>query len=154
MVYNGFSQYDGLAGVEFMPSEPYEKKKSSRRDPDADILDLIYMPDPVTGFPSGALSHYLSDSVRPEIRQFIEDNILRDLPNDHVIDFSDEISRHFRDLSDDFKFDVMRGRYEDVETYKERITTTLKKMAESEKNEKFAKELFEAWQKQKNGKSV
>ena len=142
MNIRGFSQYRGLDGVEFMPTVPATPVHSDRQDDKKDILDLIFATDLETGFPTGALSHYLNDSTRPEIKKFIEDNILRDIPLSEGIENSSELGRHFKDLSDDFKFDVMRGRYEDVESYKERITNTLKEMAESEKNKAFVKKLY------------
>lgn len=140
---NGFHQYDGLLGFEFLPSVKVEKVKVDRPNSKSkDILDMIYMADPNTGFPCGALSHYLSDSVRPEIKQFIEDNILRDIPQESYTDIVPEISKGFKDLSDDFKFDIMRGRYEDVESYKDRITQSLKEMSDSERSKRYAESIF------------
>lgn len=148
---NGFHQYDGLLGVEFMQPEKFEPEKVDRPDNKSqDILDLIYMADPQTGFPCGALSHYLSDSVRPEIKQFIEENILREIPQESYSDLGPEISKGFKELSDDFKFDIMRGRYEDVESYKERITRTLKEISDSEASKKYAESIFKKFKSHNN----
>lgn len=145
----GFSQYGGLKDVKYMASKRPSKPVVDRSKSTDEILDFIFAADPVTGFPVGALSHYLSDEVRPEIKQFIEQNLLVDLPSDNTLDFSPEIKQHMKDLSDDFKFDMMRGRYEDVESYKERITGCLQRMASDERNKEFAKSIFEKYKSSK-----
>lgn len=140
--YNGFSQYRGLADVVPMPVVRVEKSKVDRQEKDKDILDYIFACDPVTGFPTGSLSHYLSDETRTEIKDYIEKYLLRDIPEVHALQFPQEIAQHIKELDSNFVFDCMRGQYETAEMYKDRMTSWMKELVESEKNKRWTKNLL------------
>lgn len=46
------------------------------RGDEFDLLDVIYGRDPRTGLPQGDLCFYLTKDTSPEVRQFIENNLL------------------------------------------------------------------------------
>ena len=140
--YNGFSQYCGLADVKPMPVVRVEKSKVDRQDKDKDILDFIFACDPITGFPTGSLSHYLSDETRTEIKDYIERYLLRDIPESHFLQFPQEIAQHIKELDSNFVFDCMRGPYETAEMYKDRLTSWMKELSVSEKNKKWTENLL------------
>lgn len=140
--FNGFSQYRGLADIKPMPTLRLSKERSDRQEKDKDILDFIFACDPITGFPTGSLSHYLSDETRSEIKDYIERYLLRDIPEAHALQFPQEIAQHIKDLDSNFVFDCMRGQYETAEMYKDRMTSWMKELSESEKNKQWTKNLL------------
>lgn len=151
--YNGFSQYNGLADIKPMPCIRAPKVKADRQEKDKDILDFIFACDPVTGFPTGSLSHYLSDDTRTEIKDYIERYLLRDIPEQHALQYPAEVARHINDLDSNFVFDCMRGQYETAEQYKDRMTSWMKELSESEKNKQWTKNLMSDLKKIQDGKT-
>lgn len=83
------------------------------------IIRAIFEPDPVTGWPSGAIAQYKSDNS-PEVRDFIERQLLQPISNP---------SSPAPDA--DIALEAMRQTGESIEDYFER----LKKMARNEKEE-------------------
>lgn len=90
-------------------------------DPSVDsIVELIYSPDEFTRLPNGDISLYLSSSTRPEIKQFIIDNLQQDLrgreidsvPSKYVSDGS---------ISDDDIIYLTRSSSESRESYLSRV---------------------------------
>lgn len=137
----GYSQYRSLGSIENMSYIKAEFKKSDRVSKHEDILDFIYASDPLTGFPSGCLSHYLNDSTRPEIKQFIEDYLLKNVPEQHVLSFPQDVANHIKDLDENFVFDCMQGQYETAEQYKDRMLQKIKDLSDSEKHKKWLDDL-------------
>lgn len=135
----GFSQYKGLDSIVYMDSVRVDYKPSDRVEKNKNILDYIYAADPRTGLPAGCLSHYLSDTTRPEIKQFIEDYLLKNVPEQSVLSFPAEVSQHIKDLDDNFVFECMQGQYETSEMYRDRITQYMRELGESENNKKWLK---------------
>ena len=125
----GYYQYRGVNARSFMPSVTRDElksicKKSDIPNKSKDLLDMIYAVDE-TGFPAGAIQQYLSDGIRDEVRKFIEDNLLRDNPDVTSSSFPAELTSRLREVDEDFQFKVMRNRFEDVESYENRIRITL-----------------------------
>lgn len=86
------------------------------------LLDLIYGVDESTGLPVGDLSYYLGEKANPEVKFFIESQLLKensqpgssmDLPNDVV--------NRFRELSDDDVALFSRNHDETREEYAYRL---------------------------------
>lgn len=80
------------------------------------LIKVIYKPDERTGLPTGDLSYYVSDSVNPEIKSFILQNLL--------MDTSSVASPKIPDgISEQDAFDLMRGRDESVDDYRARLNS-------------------------------
>lgn len=116
---NGFRQYINVGCTNYMPTEPLVVESSAPTKVDS-MLDLIYAVDPVTGFPSGAISQYLSDKTNDQVRKFIEDNILHAIDNgshDYPANLRDEVLK----LDSEFIAKTSRNRYESLEDYEARV---------------------------------
>lgn len=58
-------------------STPVVNPPADTINSDSQLLDYIYSLDPVTSLPCGDLAIYLGDKANPEIRNFIEMNLLQ-----------------------------------------------------------------------------
>ena len=69
----------------FIPEPPEKygdvrvKNLSDVKEADETLLDYIFGLDPNTKLPSGDLSVYLGDKANPEIKAFIQSQLLKDL---------------------------------------------------------------------------
>lgn len=102
---------------------PESKEELLKPTPGQKMLSLIYLPDS-SGLPRGAMQVYLSEKASPEMRRFIEQNILVDIPSDN--------NSKFDDLDDDFKLAFERGDLESREAYIERINKLMRDYDERE----------------------
>lgn len=102
---------------DILPDEQVDVVKSI--DP---IFKYIYGTDPVTGHPIGDLSVYLGDDANPEIRNFIERQLMQ-LRNDVHSDTSmpTEVVNKFRTLSDDDVARFSRNHDETRDEYADRL---------------------------------
>lgn len=91
------------------------------RNKDSQLLDYIYALDPVTSLPSGDLVIYLGDKANPEIRNFIEMNLLQPLAPEAGSNMPDEVLNKFRTLSDDDVAFFSRSKSESREEYADRL---------------------------------
>lgn len=80
------------------------------------LIKVIYKPDERTGLPTGDLSYYVSDSVNPEIKAFILQNLLMDTS-------SVASPKIPNGISEQDAFDLMRGRDESVDDYRNRLNS-------------------------------
>lgn len=55
-----------------------EEVQVEKPDVNKSLLDLIYGADPNTGLPVGDIAMYLSDKTNPQVRQFIELNLMHE----------------------------------------------------------------------------
>lgn len=133
--YNGYQQYDHLDGVEFMAVDKIDVEHSDVVNKDS-LLDLIFKIDPVTNLPSGVLSQYLSDKTNAQVRDYIERNILIDLP-DTGVSIPESLRTDYLKLGSDFIAEVAREPYESREAYEARIE---KKFNEIEADKQRQKE--------------
>lgn len=84
------------------------------QSPKDSLIQLIYAPDERTNLPTGDLSYWVSDSVNPQIKDFILKNLL--------FDTSSAASPSIPDgLDDSLAFDLSRQRDESLESYVNRI---------------------------------
>lgn len=117
---------------------------------ESELLDYIFGCDPVTGHPIGDLAFYLGENTRPEIRTFIETNILKDISKstDSPLHLPDEVINKFRsDLSDDDIAVFSRNHNETAEEYANRMKYYLSNERERRMKERrdaeYQKELSE-----------
>lgn len=88
------------------------------------LLDSIYSINPTTGLPSGDLAIYLSDKANPEIKSFIETQILHSLDvNSDGLSMPNQIINSMKRVigDDDIAF-FSRAHDEQPEEYAERLT--------------------------------
>lgn len=130
----GFKRYGSLSGVEFMPAES-DISSGDVKSPVDSLLDFIFSRDPITGFPVGDLSMYLSDKTSDEVRSFIEAHLMSDLGNDNVLDLDTDIRSEMKKLPSDFLAACSRDRFEDIESYEARISNYISSVTAREKAE-------------------
>lgn len=90
----------------------------------SEVLDAIYSIDERTGFPKGDLAIFTSADANPEIRAFIEANLMMDNSSDRgALDLPDSVRNSFRkDVSDDDIAAFSRNHDETAEEYADRIS--------------------------------
>lgn len=66
-----YNNYYGVVSREATPIVPILFAEQSD-----DLISEIFAPDPLTGFPTNALSLVLNKGVAAEVQQFIKDNLL------------------------------------------------------------------------------
>lgn len=125
---NGFKQYNEVLSVSYLPPEFEVAHTSDIVKKEDDILDLIFTVDPLTGYPTGDISMYMSDKTSAEVREFISQNLMRKIDDDgSILDLPSDVREKFRELPDDLITELSRDRFESVESYEERISEFLKK---------------------------
>lgn len=146
---NGFKQYNEVLTVNYCPPQFIEFPESDIVKKEDDILDLIFSVDPLTGYPTGDISMYMSDKTSVEVRDFISQNLMRPINDDGtVLDLPSNVREGFRELPDDLLSDLSRDRYETVEQYEERINNFLKSERDayiSERKKDESKKFFEKY---------
>lgn len=133
VLYN--SRFNLAAEVVYTDGEVLQKD-SDVKDKNKQILDFIFGVDPITKQPIGDIAMYLSDKVNPEVRLFIESNLLKDMTsNDGLSLDQDTLNAMNKNLTDD---DVVRFSRNHGET-KEDYALRLKDYFEHEKYERARK---------------
>lgn len=69
---------DELIEVLSAPVEGEKVEESSLKPADS-LLKLVYKRDERTGLPTGDLNYLVSDKANPEVKQFILDNLMKDV---------------------------------------------------------------------------
>ena len=90
---------------------------------DNQLLDYIFGLDPVTQLPVGDLSIYLGDKANPEVRQFIELNLLQERSDEKgLFSFPDEVVNKYKSvITDDDIVAFTRNHGETREEYADRM---------------------------------
>lgn len=70
-----------------------EVETSDVRDKHEDILDSIYTVDPVTRLPTGDIVAFLSDKTSPEVRNFIQTQLMQKVSSEHSLTDVDDETR-------------------------------------------------------------
>lgn len=83
------------------------------------ILQQIYAPDPVTRLPCSDITCFLSSDTPVEVRNFIEQNLMKPMTAEQV-----GISA---DVDSDTIAELTRGVNEDAHVYAERVSTYMQK---------------------------
>lgn len=143
----GFNIYKGLSGIEYMPMPEREYIEVDRVNKGDDILDLIYALDPLTHLPNTSIGAFLSDKTNEQVRQFIKDNILKDLP-DTGVSVPDSLRSDLLSLDPEFIANISRDRFEDVEHYEKRVSDYLDSMKNKIKSEHGFAKLLEKYNKE------
>lgn len=93
-----------------------EKQKSCNDS----LLSIVYALDERTCLPSGDLTYFVSDKANPQVKQFILDNLMQDVSSAKNIPAP-------VDLDDDTILELSRGHNEDVQSYMERLNSSIER---------------------------
>lgn len=124
-----------LQRVNFVPEFPcapeYEKKEVLVRNKFDDLLDIIYSIDPRTGTPRGDLAVFMSKDANPEIRDFIQQNLMMEMPTieGRGLVMSDALRNSFtKNITDDDIAEFSRNSGETSEDYMKRLSDKVHNM--------------------------
>lgn len=84
------------------------------------LFDMMFSVNPLTKLPQGDVSLYLSDKTSPDVKRFIEMQLLS--PNNISADAAAEYSS----LSDDDIAEFTRGSFESISSYRTRVFDILR----------------------------
>lgn len=143
----GFKIYQGLEDINYMPMPEREYIEVDRVSKGDDILDMIFVLDPLTHLPNTSIGAFLSDKTNDQVRQFIKDNILKDLP-DTGVSVPDSLRSDLLSLDPEFIARISRDRFEDVEHYEQRVSDYLDSMKQKIKSEHGFANLLEKYNKE------
>lgn len=112
---------DVLLALNYEPFEKVEKTAEKPKEVDS-LLDIIYSKDPITGLPRGDLSMFLSDKTNPQVRLFIEQNLLTARSENTPSVLPDDVVNQYRKvLTDDDIARYTRNHGESIEEYTKRM---------------------------------
>lgn len=94
------------------------------------ILDVIYSVNPTLGYPQGDLAIWISDKANPEIKAFIEKNLIRQIDAEpSAVSMSTELTNSLRTaITDDDIANFYRRKGETQTEYSERMYGYLQNM--------------------------
>ena len=138
----GYRIYRGVEKIKYCEHHTVSEDsvKSDVRHKYDDILDKIYCRDPLTNIPCGTISQFLSDKTSDEVRQFIERNLLVDLP-DSSMDVPSSLRDDLLSLDSEFIAKVSRNSYESREDYEHRVQGYFKELEADKERMAFAAKL-------------
>lgn len=104
-------------------STPVSTSPADTINSDSQLLDYIYSLDPVTSLPCGDLAVYLGDKANPEIRNFIEMNLLQPhTDGKSVVDIPQDVLNKMKSvIGDDDIVQFSRNHGESREEYADRM---------------------------------
>lgn len=130
--------------VSSIPNEiPSDEKISEQPDVNKALMDLIYGVDENTGLPCGDISMFLSPRTNPEIKAFIDMNLMRDNSDgkSQVSIPNDVLNKMCTTITDDDIARFSRGGDESREDYALRIRNYLDSEKERVSSERRKKQL-------------
>lgn len=92
---------------------------SESNSPSDSLLRVIYAPDERTGLPTGDLQYFVSDKANPQIKQFILDNLMKDV--------SVAKNPMNADMSDDDMLLFARKPNESIDSYAQRLNNEIER---------------------------
>ena len=110
---------------------------------DSQLLDYIYSVDPVTSLPCGDLAIYLGDKANPEIRNFIEMNLLQPRSDGKsVMDIPQDVLNKMKSVvGDDDIVQFSRNHDESREEYADRMKLYFLNEKKRRRQEGYLKEV-------------
>lgn len=122
-------QIQFLQRINVLPSFPVkdikDEKKEDTRPPYEELLDMIYCIDPRTGMPKGDLAVFLNGDANPEIRDFIQKNLMMEMPtgDGQGLVMNDALRNSFtKNITDDDIAEFSRNANETSDEYAKRIS--------------------------------
>ena len=100
-----------------------DDKLADVKDKDSQLLDYIYALNPVTQLPQGDLAVYLGDKANPQIKSFIQANLMNEISEGKSeMHLSQDVLNKFREhISDDDIAAFSRNHGETKEEYADRM---------------------------------
>lgn len=121
-------RFDIISNIEYVKPLRSERKVETRSSKD-ELLDLIYGVDSVTGLPKGDLAQFLSDKTNPQLRLFIEQNLMNENVSSNGLSLGNDVLNKFRSvITDDDLARFTRNHDESVEDYAARMSNELEEM--------------------------
>ena len=119
---------------------PHKFEKPDVKSKDSQLLDYIYSINPVTDLPQGDLAVYLGDKANPEIKNFIQMNLLHEnVDRRSGMRLSQDVLNKFREhITDDDIAAFSRNHGESKEEYADRM-----KLYMLQEKQKRSKEAYE-----------
>lgn len=91
------------------PKDPeYEFSNSQLKS----VLDEIFSVDPISGFPRGDIQYYMSSDGNPQVKQWLENNLLKPRMSD---------GQSLADVTDDMRAEFARQKGESIADYQLRL---------------------------------
>ena len=91
-------------------------------EPNQALLDIIFASDPVSGLPSGDLSAFMGDKTNPEVKMFIQSQLLQErIDSASPMDLPPDVTNKFKSISDDDIALFSRNHNESREDYAHRL---------------------------------
>ena len=103
-----------FAGIDFdyvspRPADPAPDIMQSQLK---EVLDEIFSVDPISGFPKGDIQYYLSSEGNPQVKQWLENNLLKPRMSG---------GSSLEDITDDMRVEFSRSANESVSDYQARL---------------------------------
>lgn len=122
-------QIQFLQRINVFPSFPVkdikDEKHEDTRPPYEELLDMIYSIDPRTGMPKGDLAVFMNVDANPEIRDFIQKNLMMEMPTSdgQGLVMNDALRNSFtKNITDDDIAEFSRNANETSDEYAKRIS--------------------------------
>ena len=98
---------------------PKDDKEVERSlSPQDSLLSIVYAKDEETGLPKGDLQYLVSDKANPEVKQFVLDNLMKDVSS------AQNVAAKYN-LSDDDILALSRNPNESIQDYANRLNTSI-----------------------------
>lgn len=113
------SQFDSM---HFIDGEIMDSPSVDVKDTHSQLLDYIFGTNPVTGQATGDIAAFMSDKTNPEVRAFIETQLMREsVSSDGIKNLPTDVLNKFRSVSDDDVALFSRNHDEGLDEYVNRV---------------------------------
>ena len=103
-----------FAGIDFdyVSPRPADPAPDIMQTSLKEVLDEIFAVDPISGFPKGDIQYYLSSEGNPQVKQWLENNLLKPRMS---------AGSSLEDITDDLRVEFSRSANESVSDYQVRL---------------------------------
>ena len=103
-----------FAGIDFdyVSPRPADPAPDIMQTQLKEVLDEIFSVDPISGFPKGDIQYYLSSEGNPQVKQWLENNLLKPRMSS---------GSSLEDITDDMRVEFSRAAGESVSDYQSRL---------------------------------
>lgn len=113
--WNIVKNFAAAQGLEFqLTNFPKDPEIEFDASPLKAILDEIFAVDEVTGLPKGDIQYYMSSEGNPQVKQWLENNILKPRMTSNT---------SLEGLTDDMISEFAQRKDESLDSYRERLTS-------------------------------
>ena len=103
-----------FAGIDFdyVSPRPADPAPDIMQTQLKEVLDEIFSVDPISGFPKGDIQYYLSSEGNPQVKQWLENNLLKPRMSG---------GSSLEDITDDMRVEFSRSANESISDYQARL---------------------------------